>query len=93
MSLFTFILEFNEGTYIKQIESNSAENASRKWAKEIINEPIKELGPAGKKLIIQEMKNRNNDIVPVSYMKNVWSTTFLINGKLALLNIVKTIRS
>ena len=92
MSLFTFILEYDGGTYIKQIESDSPENASIIWAKSLEISSIKGLGPASKEAIIQEMKWADKSPVPIEGVKNVWFSSFLVRGELGCINIIKTVK-
>jgi len=90
MNLFTIILDFKEGTYIRQIESDTPLNAVIRWASNLRCEEIYGLDPTWKKSILDELKDKDNIPTPLENILNVWCTTFTIKGSLGLINIVKT---
>ncbi len=85
---YTFILEFRGGTYIKQLSGRNLNIAIRSWAKELIHDNIKYLGPQGLMSILKRIKT----IEPLALdeMVNVWFIYFPIKNGNAFLNIIKT---
>jgi hypothetical protein len=90
VALYTFIMEFMGGTYISQIKEKSLNRACRKWARTLNVREIKGLGPKSHALLIQEMKDKINQPVPLNSTQNVWCTSALMMRRWALINIVKT---
>lgn len=90
MDLFTLILDFDGGTYINQIKSDSPRKAAIEWAIRLEIKVIPELGFSSKKAIIEEMKDHDNTTIAVDGMISTWCASFSVRGKLGLINIVKT---
>lgn len=92
MALNTFLMEFVGGAYISQIEEKSLNRACRKWVVTLNKKEIKGLGPKGHSVLMQEMKDKDKDKapVPLNGNLNVWCTSALTIGRLALINIVMT---
>ena len=93
MHLFTLIIDYNGGTYIKQIETETPRMAAINWASNLETKNIPGLGLSSKKLIISEIKNIDNSPIEVKETTNVWCTTFSARGRLGLINIIKTKRT
>lgn len=95
-SLFTYIFEFQGGTYISQIESNDLKNSLPKWIEKITEDQseIAQLGPK----ILDEIKNQlisdslDNIPVPLDGLLNTWCTSLNTKKGVGLLNIVKTVK-
>ncbi len=93
-SLFTYIFEFQGGTYISQIESDDLKNSLPKWIDEITEDQNK-IAQLGSK-IIHEIKNQlisdysDNTLTPLDGLLNVWCTPLNTKKGMGLLNIVKT---
>jgi hypothetical protein len=83
-------MEFKGGTYISQIEEKSLNHACRKWVMTLNQKEIKGLGPKGHSALIQEMKDKDKAPAPLNGARNVWCTSALASGRLALINIVMT---
>jgi hypothetical protein len=83
-------MEFKGGTYISQIEEKSLKRACRKWVMTLNEKEINGLGPKGHSVLIQEMKNKDKAPAPLNGARNVWCTSALTIGRLALINIVMT---
>ena len=90
MKLFTFLLEYDQGSYVSQIESDSFRNASICWANELEIDSIYGLGPASKKEIIQQMNDEDNNPIQIENTINAWCSDFVVRGKLGIVTIVKT---
>ncbi len=83
-NLYTFVLDYKGGTYISQAIDNLPGDAVKKWIKKLNLEQI------GIKTTSKVISNPDENISPLDTLKNVWCMTFMINGELALVNIVKT---
>ncbi|WP_431052978.1 hypothetical protein [Roseateles sp. L2-2] len=89
MALYTFIMDYDGGTYISQIRATSHLAAMRKWARTRTPGEISGMGVKGFEELANAMDatdaaNFNGAIV------NTWCTSALVRGKLALINFVKT---
>ncbi len=91
MALFTFILDYNGGTYIHQIKARSLRIAPVKWASTLEESEIPGFGKQGKKQLILDLQN--DEPVGIQGTSNVWCISALVRGKLALINIVATVDS
>ena len=88
MALFTFIMDFQGGTYISQVNASSPESACVKWAENLETSEIQGLGSKGKNFLIEEMKKEPP--VALNGVSNVWCSWASIYGKSALINLVQT---
>ncbi len=88
MSLYTFILDFQGGTYISQLSSRSVNSAVKKWAKELDTDEIFGMGNSVKQEIINEVEK---DVpIPLKGLKRTWCVSALTGKGLALVNVVET---
>jgi hypothetical protein len=88
MALFTFIMDFQGGTYISQVNATSPESACIKWAENLETSEIPGLGSKGKNFIIEEVKKEPP--VTLKGVSNSWCTILDVYGKRALINLVQT---
>jgi hypothetical protein len=89
MPLYTFIMEFEGGTYISQVKASSPKSACVKWAESLDASGIYRLSEAGKSILVEEMKN----VAPTAIkgVLNTWFSSALILGKSANINLVQTV--
>jgi hypothetical protein len=87
MALFTFVLEYDRGTYISQCRAATVRSAVARYA----------LHLAGNKAVSTvSVRNRLADAlsgeepIPVDGVRNVWCCSASIGKKFALLNVVAT---
>jgi hypothetical protein len=91
--LFTFIMEWNGGTYVSQVEANHIEHAINEW---LINLDLEML--SWKQSDIDIINEERGGDFPLSYpvaldgLFNVWCFSPNIKDILAIVNIVKTVR-
>lgn len=90
MPLYTFIMDFQGGTYISQVQASSPRSACIKWAENLEINEIEGMGEKGKTKLIEEMKKELP--VPLKGVINVWFTAGSIRGKSANINLVQTER-
>ncbi len=88
MPFYTFIMEFKGGTYISQVNSDSAKNACINWAENLEISKIHRFGKSSKEILIAEIKQE--DSVSVNGVKNVWCVSVLIRGELVLITFIQT---
>ncbi len=88
MLKFTFIFEYNGGTYINQISALTLIDAIRNWADEIGPE-IPNFKSREKQQLNNEIKIENPSLL--SGLENVWCMVLKIGNSTHLLNIVATI--
>ncbi|MCL2761570.1 MAG: hypothetical protein FWD70_08000 [Desulfuromonadales bacterium] len=92
--LYTFVVDYQGGTYISQIEneSDSPYNIFKDWVKtcdflEIISKRI------NRNKLIDKIEKFEKVPLPLDNLNNVWCITLILLNKLALINIIKTDRS
>lgn len=89
MSLYTFIMQYRGGTYIKQVSDRSKESAMRKWLRELDIKNVKEFSEADKqKLILDDFSDEAP--IPITGCKNTWCFGLRTSKELALVNFVLT---
>ena len=88
MPLYTFLMDFEGGTYIRQIEAPSPRQACVQWAHSIDISKIKGLGPKGKFSLSEQIEDE--EITPINETINTWCVSALIHGKLALITLIQT---
>ena len=93
MSLYTFILNYHGGTYVRQVRASSPSTAPRVWAKGLDHRDVLGLGPKSKKQLIEDMTNpesKDNGPTLVRGMKNTWCCTTILRNELVLIHFVQT---
>lgn len=89
MFLYTFIMEYERGTYISQFSGKTVKDACGKWVKNLNVSKIESFTEANKLDFIKEMKVEKP--VSVSNVINVWCVSLLNeDDKLALINVIQT---
>ena len=88
MPLFTFILEYEGGTYISQRRAENIGTALSLWVKAIVLEDLAAEASSEVAQAFQDLEG--NRPVAVADLSNVWCVTSLNDSGLALLNIIQT---
>ena len=88
MPLYTFIMDFQGGTYVAQIRASSPRSACVKWAENLETNEIHGLGEKGKSVLIEEMKGESP--IAIDGITNTWFASASIRGKSAYINLVLT---
>ncbi|MBJ2156632.1 hypothetical protein [Variovorax sp. IB41] len=90
MSLYTFVLEFEGGTYVSQAEAVSVELAPSAWAEGIAPGTIRGMADAS----VRELREAIAEEVPVQLdgLQEVWCISTLVRGRMALVHFVSTAR-
>ncbi|MBL7710705.1 MAG: hypothetical protein JNJ86_16665 [Chitinophagaceae bacterium] len=89
---FTFIVNFRGGTYCSQVQATEVNRSTLEWIKQIekVKDQIKYLGDK----IIEELKkeamNEDNNVTPLSGLKNIWFTLYSTKQGSFFINIVQT---
>jgi hypothetical protein len=88
MHLYTFVLEFEGGTYLSQAEAESIELAPSAWAAGIAPGTIQGMAGAS----ARELREAIAEEVPVQLtgLQEVWCFSALIRGRMALVHFVST---
>ncbi len=89
-SLYTFVFDWEGGTYISQVEARHPKEAYRNWAKQLEIQYI----PGFTEAMRQEVQNaiETDDATPLEGLTNAWCFTVLISDKFGMGNIIKTER-
>jgi hypothetical protein len=88
MALFTFILEYDGGTYLSQVQSQSQNAAVRKWGKHFLKDSTTGLPSILKKALVDNLIIEST--IPIAGVSNVWCISASVRKKLALVNLVQT---
>jgi hypothetical protein len=88
MPLYTFVLGFNGGTYIRQVRARSYKSAPAAWARALQPGEIQGIGASS----LGKLKSKIEEDypVPLDGPRNVWCIGALVRGKLALAHFIQT---
>ena len=92
MDLYTLVLEYRGGTYIRQVVASNERKALQKWSKSILPGEILHLGSKRIERIANEIGANYADLytpVPIGGTENVWCAG--LPGYSCSINIIKTI--
>ena len=89
MCLYTFILDYNGGTYVSQIEGRSLKIVILKWVRQLDLDTIR-VKNDNKECIETSIKDNIEEPVLLDGMRNVWCIALRLDRKLAIVNMVKT---
>jgi hypothetical protein len=90
-SLFTVIMEFDGTTSVSQFAAQGITEALRLWIAGLSQSNAYGLsGSSARQLAMAFAEDRERCPTPIDGVENVWCSTALAEGQLALLNIVKT---
>jgi hypothetical protein len=87
MPLFTFVLEFDGGTYIAQFRAASLDRAVKEYAPHLLRN--KGVASRAVRERLSEALSADNP-VSIKGVRNVWCCSASVGKKLALLNVVVT---
>lgn len=92
MHLYTFIVEFQNGTYCSQIEADTITQATKYWIEKLKTEKkeIKFLGYSIIKQLEILSENEHNEPQSINHLKNVWFQHYPTTKGSFFINIVKT---
>lgn len=93
MELFTFIMEFRGGTYIKQVSAPALEVAYRAWAAALEIGEIRHMGPYVKRRLIASVEEEREPPTPIATTQNVWIRTYQTKAGILILHIIKTAKN
>lgn len=89
MNLYTFIMEFQGGIYISQVNENSVELACLEWINNLEISEIENFEESDRTDFIEEIKT--DKPTKIEKVLNVWCLSFLAQkNNLALVNIIQT---
>ena len=84
-AIFTFLLEYKGGTYVRQIAAATVSSALNDWRTNVLGE-VAELSQTPR----SEFEDIDWDLVKLDGCKNVWCVTASVESSLFLMNIVAT---
>ena len=88
--LYTFVMDYCGGTYISQVETNNLKIACENWSQNPDTKAIYKLGVRGKEILIRQVAEC--EPTELTGIINVWFVSFLIYGKSAHINIIRTVK-
>ena len=91
-SLYTFLLQYSEGTYISQVRAFNVLDATEEWAANLNPDIIRNLSKASKVELVASIPDiiEAEGIAAIEELTNVWAFSYVFPKGLALINIVKT---
>lgn len=93
MSLYTFIANYDGGTYISQVTAPDPKSAVFAWAQALEVAAIPGFGDKSKQDLLCELHQDEEDEIlytPLDGLAKVWCVTPVVRGKLMLVNFVET---
>ena len=81
-------MEYAGGSYVRQIRAKSPKSACVKWAQALNVNAIEGLGERSKSELVRKMKEETP--TAINNTMNVWCTTALIRGKVAIITLIQT---
>ena len=88
MRFYTFVLEFEGGTYVAQVNARSHAQAPAAWAAGRAPGEIRGMGPAS----LQELRAamEKDEPTPLAGLVHAWCVSALVGGRLALVHFFET---
>lgn len=87
MPLYTFFLDYQNGTYVSQVRAPNVRRAPKVWARSFDYTVVPGLGAKTAGQLAQEL----DEPVALTGIKQTWCCTALLRGHLALIHFVQTI--
>ncbi|MDC7685223.1 hypothetical protein PQU92_18220 [Asticcacaulis sp. BYS171W] len=90
-ALFTFVVEYDGGTYISQLQAEDVGAALLLWCDKFADsEDIPKKTRKLSKTVREDIIEHEGEAVLLNGLQNAWCISALRKNKLALINIVKT---
>lgn len=86
--LYTFMMEFNGGTYISQVSASDPCSALEVWARALDPEAIEGLCDSVKAELVQGVSDETP--TPIEGLQNVWCVFLNPGGARCLVHLVET---
>lgn len=86
-SLYSIILDWGGGTYISQIKAANNNRVIEKWLSKF---NFSELAVSEEEFSDFYEDCKKSDLITLEDLKNIWCITSMLQGKLALINIIET---
>jgi len=90
MAIFTFIMEFRGGTYIKQVTAQNERRAVEIWVNELNSNDIMYFGQKSKNELIENIPELLEFMNPIDTVQNVWHTSYDLPTGYIDIHIIKT---
>lgn len=88
MAHYTIIMDWDGGTYLRQVRAESGRQAILCWAEKLDVGPIPRMGPAARGQLVEEL--REDEGAGITGLVNVWRFSARVRGRLALIHMVRT---
>ncbi|WP_331345886.1 hypothetical protein [Cellvibrio sp. UBA7661] len=89
--LFTFLVDFDGGTFISQYQEESLQAATLSWAEKLDSQVFPDITEKAWSDLIAQVNEPDNQPVAVSGLKNVWCSSYLVGSTVLIVHIVSTI--
>jgi len=90
MALYSFIMDFREGTYISQTTATDIKKAIESWAKTLEVDGIQYIGEKSKQYLIDNLDFVYELTGKIDTVQNIWITQFGFKTGIATIHIFKT---
>ena len=88
MPLYTFILDFEGGTYLSQVEASTFKSAPAVWASNLAPGEVRGMREASIRELGAAMAE--NTPIQLNGLVHAWCVSALVRGRLALVHFVQT---
>jgi hypothetical protein len=92
-NLFSFIADFDGGTFISQHRKENLNAALLSWAKNSGFCASAELTRNDLSNLLTQINDTDKQPIAISEMENVWCSSYLVGGRLLVVHIVHTVES
>lgn len=92
MNLYTVLMDFRDGTYISQVKASEQIKAVEIWANKLNTKEIMYFSEKSKSQLIIAIPEliKDNEIVTLDNLQNVWTFTLQFKTGFAIVNIIET---
>jgi hypothetical protein len=91
MALYTFVLDYDGGTYISQVKADDVQGAVENWVMHGLDLDALEIENTKREDLLEEVREPDNNAEPITGTKNVWCTSIDIGDDIGLVHFVKTV--
>jgi len=89
MPLYTFVLDYDGGTYVAQVSAETPERAPVAWAQSLRPGEVRGMGQASLSRLVAELEA--DTPIPLDGLANTWCSVAGVRGKLALIHFIATL--
>jgi len=89
--LFTFLVDFDGGTFISQHQAGSLSAAILSWVETFDFSVFTDVSKKDWSNLIAQVHEPDKQPVAVNGLKNTWCASYLVGGRILIVHIVNTV--